>query len=231
MTLAVEMRYGARMGIPVSGSDPVAELMRFAHRVAGIELGEGKRSQVEGRLLPRLAAAPRRRVRIWCAAAAGGEEPYSIALCLRRSLPPAPPAWDASVLATDLSTRSLGRVSDGLYTEDRVAHLTVADRRLALDLVQPGPPKVWQVKPELKRLVSLARLNLLDETWPMRGPFDAIFCCHVMVYYDRPTRERLVGRFAKMLAPGGTLYLGQRESLAGISHPLTALAPAVLLKA
>lgn len=256
--------------------DPVADIMRLAKGIAGIDLGEGKRTLVESRLGKRLrqlgcdmrayarllredraevvvcldllttnhtfwmrepehfadferrvlpALAPRRRIRIWCAATATGEEPYSIALCLARSLPDLA-SWDAAILATDISTRALDRASEAAYAEERVAQLGDADRRLALDLIERGPPKVWRVKPELRRMVQLARLNLMDDAWPMRGPFDVIFCRNVMIYFDRPTQERLVNRLAALLAPGGTLYVGHSESLSAIRHPLQTLAPA-----
>ncbi len=254
--------------------------MRMAKRVAGIDLGESKRTLVESRLGKRLrqlacdmrryaallhedrteviicldllttnhtfwlrepdhftdferrvlpAHAASRRIRIWCAATATGEEPYTIGLCLARTLPDLP-AWDAAILATDISTRALDRASEAVYTEERVTHLTENDRRLALDLVDRGPPKVWRVKPELRRLVQLARLNLMDDAWPMRGPFDVIFCRNVMIYFDRPTQERLVKRLATLLAPGGTLYVGHSESLSAIQHGLRTLAPATYQK-
>jgi chemotaxis protein methyltransferase CheR len=177
----------------------------------------------ERRVLPPLAAS--RRIRIWCAATATGEEPYTIAMCLARSLPDLT-SWDAAILATDISTRALDRASEAVYVEDRVTHLSDNDRRIALDLVERGPPRVWRVKPALRHLVQLARLNLMDGDWPMRGPFDVIFCRNVMIYFDRPTQERLVKRLAALLAPGGTLYVGHSESLSAIQHGLRTLAPA-----
>lgn len=179
----------------------------------------------EQRVLP--AAAKRgRRMRVWCAAAATGEEPYSIALCLRRSLPDLA-AWDCSVLSTDISNRAMARASDGLYADDRIAHLSPQDRRLALELAAKGPPRVWRVKPGLRRLVQLARLNLIEEGWPMHDAFDVIFCRHVMGYFDPATQERLINRLAGQLVPGGTLYVGQSESLPMIAQPLRQLAPAI----
>jgi chemotaxis protein methyltransferase CheR len=182
---------------------------------------------LERRVLPALRG---RRLRIWCAAAATGEEPYTIALCLARSLPEFA-SWDAGILATDLSTRALGRASDAVYADDRVAALSPSDRQLALELADQGPPRQWRVRPELRRLVNLARLNLMDDTWPMRGPFEVIFCRNVMIYFDRATQERLVNRLATLLVPGGTLYVGHSESLSAIRHPLRMLAPATYQRA
>lgn len=182
----------------------------------------------ETRVLPAVARRGRR-IRVWCAAAATGEEPYTIALCLLRSLPD-PASWDIAVLSTDISTRALSRASEGIYVEERVAQVSPQDRQLALELVEKGPPRVWRVRPELKRMVQLARLNLIDDAWPMRGPFDAIFCRNVMIYFDRPTQQKLVNRLAALLAPGGTLYVGHSESLSAIDHPLKTLAPATYQK-
>lgn len=179
----------------------------------------------EQRVVPAAARAGRR-LRVWCVAAATGEEPYSIALCLRRTLGDLR-GWDCSVLATDISTRALARASDSLFSDDRIAHLSPGDRKLALEVAAKGPPRVWRVRPELKRLVQLARLNLLDECWPMHGPFEAIFCRNVLLYLDQQARERLIDRFAGLLVPGGTLYLGANESLAAIRHPLQTCAPAI----
>jgi chemotaxis protein methyltransferase CheR len=183
----------------------------------------------EGRILP--AAAKRgRRMRVWCASATTGEEPYSIALCLLRTLGSLR-GWDCSVLATDISNRALARASDGLFGDDRIAHLGSQDRKLALELAAKGPPHVWRVKPALKNLVQLARLNLIDATWPMHDPFDAIFCRNIMHYLDQSAQERLVNRFAGLLVAGGTLYLGAHEQITAACPSLQKLAPAIYLKA
>jgi chemotaxis protein methyltransferase CheR len=85
------------------------------------------------------------------------------------------------------------------------------------------------VKPELRRLLTFARLNLMND-WPMRGPFDVIFCRNVMIYFDQPTQERLVNRLARLLAPGGTLYVGHSESLSAIVHPLKSVGAATYVR-
>jgi chemotaxis protein methyltransferase CheR len=80
-----------------------------------------------------------------------------------------------------------------------------------------------------QRLVRLARLNLMGP-WPMRGPFDAIFCRNVMIYFDKPTQAALVRRFWELLAPGGHLFVGHSESLTGMAHDFAYVRPAVYLK-
>lgn len=183
---------------------------------------------LERRVLPaivaRQARLPSPRLRIWCAAAATGEEPYTIALSLHHVLPDIT-RWDAAILATDISTRALARAKAGLYTAERVAPLSAADHSLALALHEAGPPKVYSVREELRRLVRFARMNLMDD-WPMKGPFDVIFCRNVMIYFDQDTQSRLVNRMASLLTPGGTLYVGHSESLANLRHGLKTLGPA-----
>src|SRR5690348_11303877 len=90
----------------------------------------------------------------------------------------------------------------------------------------PHEDGLYEVAEPTRALVKLARLNLLAD-WPMRGPFDAIFCRNVMIYFDPPTRERLVGRFRTLLRPGGYLFVGAAESLSGIDHSFSYVQPAV----
>ena len=166
----------------------------------------------------------RPRLRVWCAAAATGEEPWTIALSLLRAVPDIG-HWDVALLATDISTRALERAKAGHYDARRVESLPPADRDLALEQIEPGPPALYSVKPQMRALVHFARLNLM-ESWPIRGPFDCIFCRNVMIYFDHQTQERLVNRMAGLLAKGGTLYVGHSESLSAIKHPLRSIGPA-----
>jgi chemotaxis protein methyltransferase CheR len=135
-------------------------------------------------------------------------------------------SWDCAVLATDISTRALAKARAGIYPGERVEGLGEAERALAL--ARQG--SAWRVRDELRAFVHFARLNLMDATWPMHGPFDAIFCRNVMIYFDTPTQERLVRRLAVLLRPGGTLYIGHAETLNGIDQPLKAIAPAVYVR-
>ena len=180
----------------------------------------------EQRVLPALTKPGRSssRVRVWCAAAATGEEPWTIALSLLRALPDIGKR-DVALLATDISTRALARAKAGRYEANRIEALPAADRQLALEQVEHGPPAIFSVTAQMRSLVHFARLNLM-ESWPISGPFDCIFCRNVMIYFDQPTQERLVNRMAGLLAKGGTLYVGHSESLSAIKHPLRSIAPA-----
>ncbi len=177
------------------------------------------------RVLPALAKAragiAKPRLRLWCAAAATGEEAYTVAMCVRKALRDVQ-RWDAAILATDISNRALGVARQGVYAEERVAALSAEARRSAF----APHAGAWRVRDDLRSLLHFAHLNLMDP-WPMRGPFDAIFCRNVMIYFDDETRNRLVVRLARLLAPGGTLYVGQSESLNAMTTDLRYHAPAV----
>jgi chemotaxis protein methyltransferase CheR len=167
-------------------------------------------------------------LRMWSVATSTGDEAYSMALCLRKAVgtPVELSTMDASILATDISTRALGKAKRGRYTEEAVSRLDVKDRLLALIPLATDESERWEVRPELRRLVHFARLNLMDK-WPMRGPFDVIFCRNVLIYFNTSTKQRMIGRLRSLLRSGGTLYLGHAESLVGPSHELRTIAPSV----
>ena len=172
----------------------------------------------------------RRRLRIWSAACSTGEEPYSIGIQLREGLPNLD-SWDAKILATDLSTKALDRVCAGVYEPSKLVGFP--DQYARRYLTKAGasyPQGSMQFAAPVRDLVTFARLNLMG-AWTMRGPFDAIFCRNVMIYFDKPTQARLVGRFLELLAPGGTLFIGHSESLSGIQDGYRCAGPAIYSKA
>jgi chemotaxis protein methyltransferase CheR len=175
-------------------------------------------------VVPAFAAAPGG-LRVWSAGCSSGEEPYTIAMVLRDVL--AEPAWRAArVLATDISERVLVRARAGSYADDVVADLDATLRRRHFTPVAGGGSMVTAA---LRAPVHFAPLNLMG-TWPMRGPFHAIFCRNVMIYFDKPTQAALVGRFHELLAPGGYLFVGHSESLSAVDHPFAYVQPAVYRK-
>lgn len=148
------------------------------------------------------------RVRLWSAACSSGEEPYSLAMTMLETgkLPEAM----LSIRATDISARVLQLAGEGFY------------RALSFRATEPAMIQKWfrpqgdgfVVDERVKRLVSFARLNLLDRAAvAAEGPFDAIFCRNVLIYFDKATQKRVVESFAKALRPGGYLFLGHAESL------------------
>ena len=137
--------------------------------------------------------------------------------------------WDARILATDLSTDVLKRAAAGIYDEKRLQ--TVQSQIKQRYFVARGTrsAREYAVADSVRGLVTLAHLNLMGP-WPMKGPFDVIFCRNVMIYFDKPTRSRLVGRFWDLLAPGGTLLIGHSESLTGIEHRFKYVEPTIYVK-
>ena len=136
---------------------------------------------------------------------------------------------DVRILATDLSTRILLQARQAVYEEDVLSDVPEALQRKYFVLVRQAPIPAYEVVDKIRRLVRLARLNLMKK-WPMRGPFDLILCRNVMIYFDKPTQEWLVKRFWQLLQPGGHLFIGHSESLSGVSHPFHYIQPAVYVK-
>ena len=159
-----------------------------------------------------------RRLRIWSAGCSTGEEPYSIAIALCE-LGAALDGWDVKILATDLDSDALATAAGGRYAADRVGKVGAARLgRWFTPLVsegrRAGDGRRYQVIPEVRGLITFTQLNLLEH-WPMRGPFDAIFCRNVIIYFDDPTKRALVRRYHDILRPEGYLFLGHSESLVG----------------
>jgi chemotaxis protein methyltransferase CheR len=169
-------------------------------------------------VLPEARAA--RRLRIWSAACSSGEEPYTIAMVLAATIRDLE-SWDVRILATDISERMIDLAERGLYRKEQLEGVSPADRER---FFSPAGGE-FSVRNELRALVRFARLNLMQD-WPMRGPFDLVFCRNVMIYFDKPTQERLVNRFFHLLRPGGYLAVGHSESLTPLSHPYQFIQPA-----
>lgn len=172
-----------------------------------------------------------RRIRIWSAGCSSGEEPYSIAMTLAESLPPGQ-MWDAKILATDIDSHMVQTAMDGVYPEDRLQGMPQQNERQRRFMRRGAGPQqgMVKVKPELQRFVSFGVLNLLAD-WPVRGPFDIVFCRNVMIYFDQATRERLIARFANVLADGGHLCLGHSESIHDPNGPFKLVGRTIYSKA
>ncbi len=171
---------------------------------------------------------PGRRLRFWSAACSTGPEPYSLAIQARELLPGLD-QWDFRILATDLDTNAIDTARRAVYTTDMVAGVPDALRKKWFRSVTVDDKPMFQVHPDVRRLVAPRQLNLM-ESWPMKGPFDVIFCRNVMIYFARETRERLVNRFAKLLRPDGVLVIGSSETLAGLNTPFHTVQPSVYIR-
>jgi chemotaxis protein methyltransferase CheR len=155
---------------------------------------------------------PGAKLRVWSSACSTGEEPYSAAIALREA------GRGADILATDIDTEALETGRRAVY---RLQALQDAGmERLAPYFLKGTGANAERVlvRPEVRAMVRFESRNLLGEDWPAGERFDAVFCRNVMIYFDRDTQQRVLGRIASVLAPGGLLFLGHSESCAA-SHP------------
>jgi chemotaxis protein methyltransferase CheR len=125
-------------------------------------------------------------------------------------------------LATDLDANVLEQARQGIYTRERIKDLDEARQKRWFRLGKDNNAGLVKVKPSLQQLIVFKRLNLLHE-WPMRGPFDVIFCRNVVIYFDKPTQAALFERYANILTPGGHLFIGHSESLYKVSDRFSGL--------
>lgn len=161
-----------------------------------------------------LIGAGAKRMRIWSSACSTGEEPYSIMMTLDR-IGALSTNVDCKLLATDLDSNVLNRASQGLYDASRLKDVPHAI--LKSTTTQAADGRV-QMSERIRAHMTFNRLNLLEK-WPINGPFDAIFCRNVLIYFDAEAKASIVDRFSRLLAPHGALYLGHSESLLG-EHPI-----------
>lgn len=163
-------------------------------------------------LLEPLQQRGAKRLRIWSAGCSSGMEPYSIAMTVKHSIKNIS-AWDARILATDIDTNMLDRGQRGLYAIEEYENVPPAYRE---DVTKSGDKEHMQMSDELRRLIAFKHLNLLEH-WPMKGPFDVIFCRNVVIYFDKATQQRLFSRMADLLSPEGWLYIGHSENLSKVT--------------
>jgi chemotaxis protein methyltransferase CheR len=166
-------------------------------------------------VLPALAQAraARRSLRIWCAASSTGQEPYSIAMCLKEA-GPLLSGWRTEIVATDLSQAVLEKSKSGVFSQFEV------QRGLPIQLLvkyftQNG--ELWQISSELRGMVQHRQLNLMQD-FSHLGTFDIIFCRNVLIYFDQNTKVSIFERMSRMLEPDGVLALGAAESVVGITN-------------
>ncbi len=155
------------------------------------------------------------RLRIWSCACSTGEEPYSIAIVLREQQALLA-GIDARILATDLDSNVLATAAAGVYPAERVQAVAPARVRSFFRAGTGSQQDKVRVDPGLRELITFKQLNLMHE-WPMRGPFDVIFCRNVVIYFDKPTQRMLFERMAALQRPGDLLFLGHSESLYRVS--------------
>ncbi|MCA0921665.1 CheR family methyltransferase [Pseudooceanicola nanhaiensis] len=169
-------------------------------------------------VLPPLLLRARRgeRIRIWSAGCSSGQEPYSIAMCLLTAAPDIA-RYDLRILATDIDEAILAKAQEAIYSRQQSTGIPEDLQRAYL---QPGPSSdTVRIAKPVRDLVTLRQLNLLGP-WPMRHPFDAIFCRNVVIYFDAQTQAALWPRFHAALSPQGWLFLGHSERVSETAHGL-----------
>ncbi len=162
---------------------------------------------------------------VWCAAASTGEEPWSIAMTLEETLGRS--ITGPRVLATDIDTDVLEKASLGVYRLSDIDNLTEQQKRTWFLRGTGEHQNRVKIKSELRSTVQFRQLNLIDAQWDIPAPFDAIFCRNVMIYFDQNTQEKLLQRFAKILKPGGLLFVGHSEHFQNLTSPFRLLGQSV----
>jgi chemotaxis protein methyltransferase CheR len=169
----------------------------------------------EGHHFPVLADLLRARrnqseLSIWCSACSTGEEAYSIAMTAYDALPGT--ASRVRILASDIDTNVLDHARAGEYELERIERLDPGVKHRHFLRGKGAHEGRVRVRPELRAMLSFQRVNLLDARWPVQGPFDAIFCRNVMIYFDKPTQLRILEKFCPLLKPGGLIFVGHSEN-------------------
>ena len=149
-------------------------------------------------------------VTLWCSASSTGEEPYSMAMTMIDLYGSYTPP--VKILATDLDTNVLAKAAAGVYAMERLEKLPEDTLKRFFQRGTGAQAGTARVRQELRDMVTFRPLNLLDASWPIRGPFDAIFCRNVMIYFDKQTQYDILKKFAPMLRSDGLLFAGHSES-------------------
>ena len=165
-------------------------------------------------IIPSLIAAraSQRRIRLWCAAASTGQEPYSLAMCLKemaRQLA----GWRIDILATDISNEVLEKAKAGVYSQFEVQR-GLPIQMLIKYFTQVG--ETWQIAPEIRAMVQFRPFNLLNDFAGL-GMFDIVFCRNVLIYFDQPTKVGVLDRIARTVERDGYLVLGAAETVVGLT--------------
>jgi chemotaxis protein methyltransferase CheR len=167
----------------------------------------------------RASRGGQRAVRIWSAGCSTGEEPYTIAMTVADALPNAG-GWSVRILASDIDTDVLKRAAAGVYSIDAASAIPPAALKRHFLRGAGTSTDLMRVRPALRSLVTFRRINLLEAPWPVGASFDVIFCRNVLIYFDRPTQQRVLERLGGCLKDDGVLVLGHSEGILGMVNGL-----------
>ncbi len=157
-----------------------------------------------------------RKIRIWCAASSTGEEPYSIAMTIVEAFGRYDPPVD--IVASDIDSQVLREASAGIYQQNRIDALSYDQKKHFFLRGKGKNAGKVRVVDSLRKMIEFKQINLLNQTWPLDGKFDVIFCRNVMIYFDKPTQVKLLERMARMLVPDGIYIAGHSESFSQANH-------------
>jgi chemotaxis protein methyltransferase CheR len=170
--------------------------------------------------------ADTRKVRIWSAGCSTGEEPYSLAIVAKECLPS---GWDVRIDASDLDTNVVETGKEGIYSIEALKGVTQERVKRWFLRGSGANGGMVKVKPELKELIRFQQVNLMLD-WPWSEQFDVIFCRNVVIYFDKPTQQRLFSRYHQALKPDGHLFIGHSESLYKVSEQFKLLGKTIYQK-
>jgi len=167
-----------------------------------------------------------RRIRVWSAACSTGEEPYSLAMTLLSHFPPES-GWEVEILASDLSTRVLGRAREAVWPLERAR--AIPEPLLKRYMLRGTRSQEGKMRagPEIRSVVRFERINLNDDRYAVSGRFDLVFCRNVLIYFDAPSKARVIRQLVRHLEPGGYLFLGHAESVVGSEGNLRRVGPTI----
>ncbi|MDQ1158207.1 chemotaxis protein methyltransferase CheR [Sphingomonas sp. SORGH_AS 950] len=176
--------------------------------------------------LPKMHREGVRQLRVWSAACSTGAEPYTLAMLLD-AYAQDKGGPDFGILATDLDSEVLRTARRGVYPAAMLDPVPTALRNRYV--MRPSDPKRGEMRiaPALRSAIGFAQMNLMDERYPVGDAMDIIFCRNVLIYFDKPTQEKVVSRLVACLRPGGLIFLGHSESIAGFQLPLRPVANTV----
>ena len=175
----------------------------------------------------RIMSRGKREIRVWCAAASSGEEPYLLAMLMREYFGEEYRLWDGGLLATDISKEALLNAEAGVYKDEAVKPVPADIRRKYFE--RTGNSE-WKITVSVKKDVTFRRLNLMNRHFPFKKPFHIIFCRNVMIYFDQKTRDALVRRFYDVTEPDGYLFIGHSETLNRSNMKYKYIKPAIYRK-
>ncbi|MGR6429832.1 CheR family methyltransferase [Rhizobium sp. PAMB 3174] len=180
--------------------------------------------------LPDLVAAGHKRLRLWSAACSIGAEPYTLAMVMEDFKSDAKLKLDYTILATDLSTDVLKIAQRGIYPTGMIQPVSKAQRaRYVMESREQARNEV-RIHPQLRSHVGFARLNLMDDSYKVGDPMHIVFCRNVLIYFDKPTQQKVLTRLCDNLIDGGYLYVGHSETITGFKLPVKQVANTVFRK-